>query len=228
MFWLSDFDKGCIFFYCQSSSSLQICTCNCAFTVFTWIFDFFFYGRLCFTLHCSFMVSLLSDFRKSGSAFVLTFQLSFSLKELNLTVHSFSLFNSARCSINVWWGPALHELCSSIASDVCTQETCWRKVNIFSWIDKKNCPCLCLCVSKLFCCKEELYRCMYGKLLRTLYISGLLICGFIPVCVLLPILKHRALSCDKYSVQGLWLMVLATVRQFKKKADHLLPLPNGG
>lgn len=120
----------------------------------------------------------------------------------NLTkhaVHSFSLCHSARCSINLWWGPVgiaprflyrlymqndsrsnyfnstLYELCSCIALEVCTQETCWRKVKIFSLIHKNAPVSLSVCV-KILCCKVELCCCVYGKLLRKLYIRALFIC----------------------------------------------------
>lgn len=150
-------------------------------------------------LRCSFMVSPLSDFSKHGSTSCSYLSPLFQLEGTNTHTH-FSLSRSARCSINLWRGPVgiaprflyrlymqngcrsnyfnstRYELCSCIASDVCTQETCWRKVNIFSLIlFNRNGPVsLSVCV-KIFCWKEERCCCMYGKLLRTLYICA--ICG---------------------------------------------------
>lgn len=85
---------------------------------------------------------------------------------------------------------------------------------------KKNLPFV-------FCTwKEESCYSVYDKVLRTLYIRALLICGdlIIPVCTLLLIFKHCVISCTKYWIQGF----IGLMMMMKKKKQITSFLPNGG
>ncbi len=124
--------------------------------------------------------------------------------------------------------PAVWTCCaveSVLTSVVCTQETCRRKLNLFSLIHMNWRASVSVSVSV---CKNLLLKSgfsMYDTFLRTLYICALHMCGnlIIPVCILLLIFKH----CVNFLYQILNTRDIDHSNDndamTQEKADHLLP-----